>query len=232
MKPPFLAFSLTLAVWLTGCASGPAPLTWEMNAHSALETMVSNYLAGNTKAEEQDYARTYKELAATGRADLLARAELTRCAAHVASLVFDDCPAFKPLALDAGAEQRAYADYLADRWQGLNASLLPKHHAAVLANPGNSAVLRQIPDPLAQLVAAGAMLQHASLSPQALDEVATLATQTASSQAWRRPLLAWLGLQAQRAETAGDTAGAASLHRRMALVTSSPVVPVSPGLKP
>lgn len=234
MKPPLVALTLTLTLlsWLTGCASGPASLTWELNAHSALESAVGNYLTGNTKAEEQDYARTYKELTATGRADLLARAELTRCAARVASLVFDDCPAFKPLAADAGAEQRAYADYLAGRWQGLDASLLPRHHAAVLAQPGSSAVLLQIQDPLAQLVAAGAMLQHASLSPQALGEVATLATQTASRQAWRRPLLAWLGLQAQRAETAGETAQAAALRRRMALVTSSPGVAITPVLKP
>ena len=105
----------------------------------------------------------------------------------------------------------------------------------MLASPGNSAVLRQIQDPLAQLVAAGAMLQHASLSPQALDDVATLATQTASSQAWRRPLLAWLGLQVKRAETAGDTAQAASLRRRMDVITSSPVTaatPMTPVLKP
>ena len=235
MKPHAASLTLALTVCLSGCATGSASLTWELNAHSALESAVNNYLTGNTKAEEQDFARAHKELTATGRADLLARAELTRCAAHVASLVFDDCPAFKPLAQDAGAEQRAYADYLAGRWQGLNGALLPKHHAAVLASPGNSAVLRQIQDPLAQLVAAGAMLQHASLSPQALDDVATLATQTASSQAWRRPLLAWLGLQVKRAETAGDTAQAASLRRRMDVITSSPVTaatPMTPVLKP
>ncbi len=224
-RPLLLACSLAslLTGMLSGCATGPASLTWELNAHSALESAVNHYLTGNTKAEEQDYARTYKELTATGRADLLARAELTRCAARVASLVFDDCPAFKPLALDAGAEQRAYDDYLAGRWQGLNASLLPQHHAAVLANPGSSAVLLQIPDPLAQLVAAGAMLQHGRLSPQALGEVAALATQTASSQAWRRPLLAWLGLQEKNAESAGDTAGAARLRRRIDLILSLPV---------
>ena len=162
---------------------------WEGNAKSALDNTVQNYLTGNTKAEEQDYARAYKELAATGRADLLARAELTRCAARVASLVFDDCPAFKPLAADAGAEQRAYADYLAGRWQGLNGALLPKHHAAVLASPANPAVLIQIQEPLARLVAAGAMLQHGRLRPEALAEVATLAVQTASDQAWRDPCL-------------------------------------------
>lgn len=228
MKMRFIALPWLFALVLSGCATGPAPLAWEMNAYSALQNSVTGYLTGNTRADAQDYARAYSELAATGRADLLARAELTRCAARVASLVFDDCPAFKPLALDAGAEQRAYADFLAGRWQGLDATLLPKHHAAVLANPASSAVLLQIQDPLSRLVAAAVMLQHGSLSPQTLGEVATIATQTASSQAWRRPLLAWLGLQAQRAEAAGDTAQAAGLRRRMDLILSTP--PVTPAI--
>ncbi len=75
-----------LTLLLTACASGPVAPAWEGNAKSALDNTVQNYLTGNTKAEEQDYARAYKELAATGRADLLARAELTRCAARVALL--------------------------------------------------------------------------------------------------------------------------------------------------
>lgn len=217
-----LMSTCAFALLLAACASGPVAPAWEGNAKSALDNTVQNYLTGNTKAEEQDYARAYKELAATGRADLLARAELTRCAARVASLVFDDCPAFKPLAADAGAEQRAYADYLAGRWQGLNGALLPKHHAAVLASPANPAVLMQIADPLSRLVAAGAMLQHGTLRPEALAEIATLAALTASDQAWRRPLLAWLGLQAKQAETRGDTVFANSLNRRIALILSTP----------
>jgi hypothetical protein len=140
--------------------------------------------------------------------------------------VFDDCPAFKPLAADARPEQRAYAAYLAGRWQGLNAALLPKHHAAVLASPANPAVLLQIPDPLSRLVAAGTMLQQGALRSDALNEVATIAVTTASEQAWRRPLLAWLGLQAKQAETRGDTLQVAYLNRRIALILSMP------GLKP
>ncbi len=221
-KPVFTWLAFVLSTSLLGCASGPAQPAWEGNAKSALDTTINYYLTGNAKAEEQDYTRAYKELSATGRADLLARAELTRCAARVASLAFDDCPAFKPLAQDAGAQQRAYADYLVGRWQGLNAGLLPKHHAAVLIGPSSGALLRQIDDPLSRLVAAGVMLQFGNLTPAALTEIAEIATQTASDQAWRRPLLAWLGLQAQRAETAGDTPLAASLRRRIALILSTP----------
>jgi hypothetical protein len=44
-----------------------------------------------------------------------------------------------------------------------------------------------------------------------------LATETASAQGWRRPLLAWLGVQAARAEQAGAAEEAQRIRRRMAL---------------
>jgi len=47
-----------------------------------------------------------------------------------------------------------------------------------------------------------------------------LAVSTASDQGWRRPLLAWLGVQAEYAERNGDTALAALARRRIELVVS------------
>jgi hypothetical protein len=44
------------------------------------------------------------------------------------------------------------------------------------------------------------------------------AVDTASAQGWRRPLLAWLNVQLQRAEKAGDAQEADRLRRRLALV--------------
>ena len=41
----------------------------------------------------------------------------------------------------------------------------------------------------------------------------------ASAQGWRRPLLAWLGVEEKRAEAAGDTAALERIRRRIALVT-------------
>jgi hypothetical protein len=207
----------------SGCASGPAPQVWESNAQSALQNASTAYLTGNTRVEEQDFARALRELRATGRADLVATAELTRCAARAASLVFDDCPAYLLLAADVGAEQRVYADYLAGRWQGLNTALLPKHHAAVVANPTTAAALSQTNDPLALLVAAGMLLKHGNLSQASLDAVTLTAVQTASNQAWRRPLLAWLGVQIKSAEAKGDTTQVASLKRRVDLILNTAV---------
>jgi hypothetical protein len=47
------------------------------------------------------------------------------------------------------------------------------------------------------------------------------AVETASARGWRRPLLAWLKVQQQRAEAAGDIAAAAGLQRRIDLVLSA-----------
>ena len=206
---------------LSGCASGPAAQVWESSAQSALQNASTAYLTGNARVEEQDFARALRELRATGRADLVATAELTRCAARAASLVFDDCPAYQPLAADAGAEQRAYADYLAGRWQGLNVAQLPKHHAAVVANPTSAAALSQTKDPLSLLVAAGMLLKYGNLTQPSLDEITLIAVQTASNQAWRRPLLAWLGVQIKSAESKSDTILTASLKRRIDLILNT-----------
>jgi hypothetical protein len=39
---------------------------------------------------------------------------------------------------------------------------------------------------------------------------------------WRRPLLAWLGVQLKRQQTAGNTTGASETQRRIDLVQQLP----------
>ena len=63
------------------------------------------------------------------------------------------------------------------------------------------------------MLAAGVLLQTGRASPAVIEQ----AINTASRQGWRRPLLAWLGVQAQRAEQGGDAEEAARLRRRMAI---------------
>jgi len=95
-------------------------------------------------------------------------------------------------------------------------ALLPPAQRAV-ATAGNAASLAGIADPLSRLVAAGVLLQTGHASPA----VITTATDTASAQGWRRPLMAWLLLQVQRAEATGDTAAADALRRRVGVVEQS-----------
>ncbi|HNO42090.1 MAG TPA: hypothetical protein PKJ12_05790, partial [Ottowia sp.] len=91
------------------------------------------------------------------------------------------------------------------------AALLPPLHQAVAA--GSQAVAA-IDEPLARLIAAGVLLRQGRASPALVAQ----AVGTASEQGWRRPLLAWLGVQARLAEQAGQTEEAARIHRRMDLV--------------
>ncbi len=154
---------LGLTTWLAGCGSAPPVPDWQLNARDSLARAQQAYLTGNQRVEAAEFNRALAELRSTGRADLLARAELMRCAARVASL--------------PSAEE-----------------------------------------PLTQLVAAAVLLQAGRASPA----VVAQAVDTASAQGWRRPLMAWLGVQARLAEQGGDAAEAARIRRRMALVPGTP----------
>jgi hypothetical protein len=209
-----LFLAAMMAVMLAACGSKPRAPDWQMNAHDSLDRYVSAYLTGNARVEASEFERARGELASTGQPALVARAELTRCAVRVASLVFDACDGFERLRADAPPAERAYADYLAGRLAPADAALLPPQHRAVAAAGSDAAAVQAIDDPVARAVAAGVLFRTNRASPQ----VIAVAVDTASAQGWRRPLLAWLGVQARRAEQAGDAAEVQRLRRRIALV--------------
>jgi hypothetical protein len=193
---------------LSGCAGKPQPPAWEGDAKSSLGGFMDDFLRGESAAADAEFARARRASASTGRFDVVAQAELVRCGVKAAALDYE-CPGFVALANDATPAQRAYAAYLDGRWQGLDTSLLPEQHRAVVA----SGSLAGVADPLSRLVAAGALLKAGRITPA---DIAT-AVDTASSQGWRRPLLAWLGVQEQRARAAGDAAAVERIRRRIAL---------------
>jgi len=204
------------AVLLTcSCSNAPKVPDWQIEAKGAMDRSVAAYLDGNTRVDTAELARARRQLSSTGRADLLAAAELTHCAAQVASLVFEPCAGFEALRSDATVAQRAYADYLRGQLAPEQIPLLPAAQSAAAARlAGDGKALQGIEDPLSLLVAAGVLLETGKASPASIAQ----AVDTASSQGWRRPLLAWLGVQAQRASLAGQTAEAARLLRRRELV--------------
>ena len=209
MKRLPVLIALAIAGAGAGCASRPAPPAWQPDARNALDGYTDAWLHGDTAAAEAEFARARRATASTGRFDLVAQAELVRCAAQVAALDYA-CPGYAALAGDATPEQRAYAAYLDGRWQELDAARLPEQHRAVVATGSVAGVA----DPLARLVAAGALLKAGRATPAAIAS----AVDTASAQGWRRPLLAWLGVEEQRARAADDGAAAESIRRRAALV--------------
>ena len=214
-------FFSVVVMWLVACSSTPKPADWQLEAKGSMDRAVAAYLEGNSRVEAAELARARAQLSRTGRADLLGTAELLNCAIRVASLVFEPCAGFETLRQDATPGQIAYANYLRGQAQPQDIALLPAPQRA-LANPGGSggAGTPGVADPLSRLVAAGVLLQTGQASPA----VITQAIDTASAQGWRRPLLAWLGVQAQRAEQGGDAAEAARLRRRIAIIQGSAAV--------
>jgi hypothetical protein len=186
---------LLSAIFASGCAGGPPPPPWQANAKFSLDAFQQAYLRGDTRAADAEFARAVAELQSTGRADLVARAELIRCAARAASLEFDNCPAFEKLRADAGAEELAYADFLSGK----------NERAAT-------------DDPLSRLVSHGVKFNSGKANP----EIIAAGIDISSAQGWRRPLLAWLGVQEKRAEAAGDTAALERIRRRIALTSGRP----------
>ncbi|MCM2568818.1 hypothetical protein [Janthinobacterium kumbetense] len=217
------ALAALLSAALAACSSGPPVPDWKMNAQSSVERFQAAYLNGNALVEQTEFRRARSQVAGTGKLELVARIELLRCATRVASLAFEDCAGFDALQADATAADRAYAAWLAGKAQTADVALLPEAQRAAAGAGSDTAAasaVAAIKDPLSQLVAAGVLLRASRATPELLDT----AVATASDQGWRRPLLAWLGVQRLRAEQAGDTQAAQRIARRMAIV-EQPLAP-------
>ena len=206
---------ITTAIFLTACASGPKSPDWQLTSKGAMERAVAAYLEGNSRVETAELARARFEISSTGRVDLMARVELLSCASRVASLVFEPCAGFEKLRQDALPAERAYADYLAGKLPPQDIHLLSKEQQiiAVASVSREQPAIEKIADPLARLVAAGAAFQAGLASPVLVQA----AVDTASSQGWRRPLLAWLGVQLKLADASGNQLESERVQRRIAL---------------
>ena len=206
-----LSLAATLALLLTACAGGPVQPDWQNDAHQSLNNFSAAYLSGNTRLAEAEFQRARSELTRTGRLDLVARAELVRCGVQVASLELDNCPGFAALAGDAGVAERAYADFL--QGKAVAVSVLPAQYRAVATK--EKTAISTIDLPLSRLIAAGVLFRRGDLDTSNI----AIAVETASSQGWRRALLAWLEIQAKQAESQGDQNTAAQARRRAELAS-------------
>jgi hypothetical protein len=213
--------ALLIATMLGACASAPPPPPWRAEAKSWLDQGIDTYLEGATAAADAAFDRGRREITSSGRIDLLARAELMRCAAAVASAVFEPCIGFDKLRQDAGAAEQAYADYLAGSIRGEAGNLLPAAQRPFATNTlaGDAAIgtLQAIEDPLSRLVALGVLFRTGRANANAI----ALGVDTASERGWRRPLLAWLEIQARLLEQAGQQEEAQRVKRRIGIVGTS-----------
>ena len=203
---------VVIAVALSACGNAPPAPDWQMNAKGSAERATEAWLSGDRRIEAAEFARARAEVARTARPDLLARLELLRCATRVAALDLAACTGFDALAADAAPAEQAYARYLGGTAVAADAALLPPAHRSLVG--AAQADVSAIEDPLAQLVAAGVLLKRGAATPATV----RTAVDTASARGWRRPLLAWLKVQQQRAQAAGAADEAARLQRRIDLM--------------
>lgn len=203
---------------LAACVSPPPVPDWQLDMQNEFDAYERHRLAGRLELAEQDFARALDAVSATGRPELVARVRLVRCAVTAAALDFAACPRPQALPEEGGAEERAYAAYLAGTWEGLDAARLPAVHAAVVKardDAGRLAAIRSIEATTSRLVAAAVLFRRSALPPSGID----LAVDAASTAGHRAALLPWLGVQEEAALAAGDAARAAEIRRRIEVAT-------------
>lgn len=204
-----------------GCSSGPPAPEWKHNASQSLDRATSAWLRGDDRVEALEFARARAQLARTGRPQVVAQAELIRCASRVAALVHEGCPGFESLAADASPEQLAYARYLRGDADADDIARLPDPQRGLARAGASAAALRAEDDALSALVAAGVAFRRGSADAAA----AEVAIERASHQGWRRPLLAWLLVARRHAESAGDATLVQQLQRRIDLLAPASPAP-------
>ncbi len=206
------------ALVLAGCSSGPPVPDWQVQTHHAADRATQAQLSGHDRVAEAEWARANQQAARSAQPEAVARVRLARCAAQRASLDWQPCEGLAALLPDASPALQAYARYLQGQWLPADVALLPpaqqavaRQVGAVAASGAAEAALRAVADPHSRLLAASVLVRAGQASPAVL----ALATDTASAQGWARPLLAWLALQLQGAEQAGQVEDAQRLRRRL-----------------
>ncbi len=216
---------IALSLLLSACGNQPPAPDWALSAEASADKATSAYLQGQQRVQELQWQQPRTAVASTARPDIAALMELKHCAAQVASLEWDSCPAYQSLAQDAAPSEQAYARYLMGKAQEQDVSLLPEAQRTVAARIASASAssgsgvqeAAAIKDPLSRLLAAAVLLRAGAASPELLQ----LGVDTASAQGWNRPLVAWLLLQGKAAEQAGDTKSAAAIQRRLDLLQSA-----------
>jgi hypothetical protein len=214
-------FALAGVILLTACGSGgPPPPDWKTDSADLIERYQKHALLGENTLAERYFQQAVDATGGAGRMTETARLWLVRCATRRAMLIDDACADYAELAAVApDAADQAYYRFLTLQWEGLDATLLPAQHRDLLRAPAGTrhVVPGRVGDPLARLLEASLLVMRQEANAATLD----LATETASSQGWRQPLLTYLKLQHEQAVVQGNAAAQARLERRIQLVKQS-----------
>lgn len=114
-KVVLLSLALAASLLISACAGKPSPPGFLSAAQTAMARGSQAHLEGDSRRSAIEYQRAIQLLSQTGRAELIAKAVLTECAAAIAGLNFQRCTAFDALAQDASEADQAYARLLLPR---------------------------------------------------------------------------------------------------------------------
>jgi len=218
MKTVFVLASLVL---LTACGSGgPPPPDWKTDSSDLIGRYQKHALLGENTLAERYFQQAVSATGGAGRVAETARLWLVHCATRRAMLIDDACAEYAELAkIEPSAADQAYYQFVTLRWDNLDVAQLPEQHRDLVRTPAATRheVLSRISDPLARLLDASLLVMRQEAGGTTLE----VATETASSQGWRQPLLTYLKLQHEQAAAQGDAPRQARLARRIQLVEQS-----------
>jgi hypothetical protein len=192
-----IVYILILISMLTACGGGPTVPDWQIDTQTGIARYTQYYLEGRSKLAAASFAKSRAATAASGDIAAVAHLELVKCGIQVAALDLTPCDEYSKLAATATtAADAAYFRFIRGTWQGSDSAALPSQYAT-FANKTTASTddintaLQQIDDPLSRLVASGIAVERQQYNLKTLQ----IAADTAATQGWRRPLLAYLLLQ-------------------------------------
>jgi hypothetical protein len=213
--------ALASLVLLTACGSGgPPPPDWKTDSSDLIGLYQKHALLGENTLAERYFRQAISATGGAGRVAETARLWLVRCATRRAMLIDDACAEYAELArVEPNAADQAYYQFVTLRWEDLDVAQVPEQHRDLVRTPAATRheVLNRINDPLARLLDASLLVMRQEAGGTTLE----VATETASSQGWRQPLLTYLKLQQEQAAAQGDAPRQARLARRIQLVEQS-----------
>ncbi|HEY9097951.1 MAG TPA: hypothetical protein VIN38_03675 [Thiobacillus sp.] len=212
---------LASVVLLTACGSGgPPPPDWKTDSADLIERYKKHALLGENILAERYFQQAITATGGAGRVADTARLWLVRCATRRAMLIDDSCSEYADLAkIEPNAADHAYYQFVTLRWNTVDIALLPSQHRDLVRAPAGTRqeTLGRVADPLARLLDASLLVMRKESDSNTL----ALATETASAQGWRQPLLTYLKLQEKQALEQGNVAEQAKLAKRIQLVEKS-----------
>ena len=214
---------LAAALLLACSVRAPAP-EWSLSASDAAQRAMQAQLEGEVRVAALEWRKARSETAKTGQPALMARLALMQCALQVASLDWDACMDYRAYAADAPATEQAYHRYLYGAVLDSDVAWLPVAHQQIgvtlaRGQPVTAQQLGNITDARARLVAAAVALRIGAVD---LSDAWPVVDAAASTQGWRRPLMAWMELERRRLEQAGANGQAKVLARRLAVLQHAP----------